>query len=78
MNYKKGIAVNRFDFRHIGNGLFLDVTHGRDLLPAVTRKALTVSGKTFIGGVRIRRFTDYGVEIKPGLKVDLIRGLLIV
>ena len=70
MNYKKGIAVNRFDFRRIDNGLFLDVVHGRDLLSAVTRRALTIPGQTFIGGVRVRQFTGYGVEIGSHCRVD--------
>lgn len=75
MNYKRGIAVNRFDFRRIDNGLLPGITHGRDLLPVVTQKALTVPGKTFIGGIRVRRFTSKGIEIKHCFRVDLTRGL---
>lgn len=75
MNYKKGIPVNGFDFRRLDNGLLPDVIHGRDLLPLVTRKNLTVPGKTFIGGVRVRRFTLRGVERKSRFRVDLTRGL---
>ena len=75
MNYKKGIAVNSFDFRRVEAGLLPGVIHGRDLLPVVTQKALTVPGKTFIGGVRVRRFTSRGVENKPRFRIDLTRGL---
>ena len=75
MNYKRGIAVNRFDFRRTDNGLFPGVTHGRDLLPVVIQKNLTVPGKIFIGGVWVRRFTSRGIEVKPRFRVNLIRGL---
>ena len=75
MNYKRGIAVNRFDFRRTDNGLLPGVTHGRDLLPEVIQKALTVPGRMFIGDVRVRRFTGWGVEIKPRFRADLTRGL---
>ena len=75
MNYKRGIAVNRFDFRRTDNGLLPGVTHGRDLLPVVIQKALTVPGRMFIGDVRVRLFASRGVEIKPRFRVNLIRGL---
>lgn len=75
MNYKRGIAVNRFDFRCIDNGFLPGITHGRDLLPVATQKALTVPGKAFIGGVRVRRFTSKDIEIKRCFRVDLTRGL---
>ena len=76
MNYKKGITGRRFNFRRIDNQLLLDVINGRDHLPVATQNALTVPGKTFIGGVRVRRFTGYGIEIGPHYRVDLTRGLL--
>lgn len=75
MNYKRGIAVNRFDFRRIDNGLFSDVTHGRDLLALAVQKTLVIPKRTWIGGVRVRRFTSKGIEIKPCFRVDLTRGL---
>jgi hypothetical protein len=75
MNYKKGIAVNRVDFRRLESGYLPGVVHGRDLLPKATQKVLTIPRKTWIGGVRVRRFKAGGIEIVPRLRVDLTRGL---
>jgi hypothetical protein len=75
VNYKRGIAVNRVDFRRLESGYLPGVIHGRDLLPKATQKALTIPRITWIGGVRVRRFKAGGVEITPHFRVDLTRGL---